>query len=636
MAGLKDINLKELDNLSEEERKAVLEILKQYSTNGSSEIYDELKYSDWTEIPVDINTFIHDKRYLGNALYDNEGKFTLYPYWEEKLKDIFPDNITTRYNTIILTGAIGLGKSTVAVICQLYLLYRLLCLKDPYLHYGMQPIDKITISLMNITIENAKGVALDKMNQMILSSEWFMAHGQMVGSTKLKYKPEKHIELIVASGNNQVIGRALFCLDGNTVIKTYNGDYTLKDLVNKEVNVMSLDNNKNFVFSNSCKIVPTIKSSVEYQIELEDGSIIKCTPNHKFMLKDGSYKEAQYLTEQDELFDVYSITYNEFIQHIIDTRGQWAIPNGEYFEAHHIIPRCLGGDGMIRKKGKLTHHPNIIYLYAYEHFIAHKLLAREHPENKKLLYAWSMMAFPKSKNQKLNRGNGISEWEYDEIRRKQSALLKEKNTLLKNGKPWNYGLTKETDERVRLASENAKGRPSSAKGVKKSDEFKKHISEVTKQRYKEHPETFKGSTKGKVAITNGVKCIYIDKCADLPDGYVYGQGKRKQYIIKDIEKFREQKRKQCTGSGNPMYGHGERISGDKNGHSIYIYTYNGVDYYCRDDLMLVLKTDFPTISESAIRKIMKGSYTHRISNKYKYVIDNLTWRLKDKYENKIN
>jgi len=35
----------------------------------------------------------------------------------------------------------------------------------------MQPIDKITISLMNITIENAKGVALDKMNQMILSSE---------------------------------------------------------------------------------------------------------------------------------------------------------------------------------------------------------------------------------------------------------------------------------------------------------------------------------------------------------------------------------------------------------------------------------------------------------------------------------
>jgi len=42
----------------------------------------------------------------------------------------------------------------------------------------------------------------------------------------------------------------------------------------------------------------------EYQIELEDGTVIKCTPTHRFMLKDGSYKEAQYLTEDDELFDI--------------------------------------------------------------------------------------------------------------------------------------------------------------------------------------------------------------------------------------------------------------------------------------------------------------------------------------------
>jgi len=107
---------------------------------------------------------LHNKTYLGNALYDQEGRFTLFPYWEEKLKEIFPSPTETRYNTIVFTGAIGLGKSTIAVICLLYMLYRLLCLKDPYLYYGMQPIDKISISLMNITLENAKGVALDKMN----------------------------------------------------------------------------------------------------------------------------------------------------------------------------------------------------------------------------------------------------------------------------------------------------------------------------------------------------------------------------------------------------------------------------------------------------------------------------------------
>lgn len=90
------------------------------------------------------------------------------------------------------------------------MLYRLLCLKDPYLFYGLQPIDKITISLMNITIENAKGVALDKMNQMILSSDWFLSHGKMTGASNLLFVPEKHIEIITASSNNQVIGRAVF------------------------------------------------------------------------------------------------------------------------------------------------------------------------------------------------------------------------------------------------------------------------------------------------------------------------------------------------------------------------------------------------------------------------------------------
>ena len=199
-----------LNSLTPEERAAAIKILKQVAETGQSVLLEDLKYSDFEEIPVDIDTFLHDKKYLGNGLYDQDGRFTLFPYWEEKLHEIFPTNITTAFNTIILTGSIGIGKSTLAVICLLYMLYRLLCLKDPYLYYGMQPIDKITISLMNITIENAKGVALDKMNQLILSSEWFMSHGEMHGTTNMMYRPEKHIEFVCASSNNQIIGRALF------------------------------------------------------------------------------------------------------------------------------------------------------------------------------------------------------------------------------------------------------------------------------------------------------------------------------------------------------------------------------------------------------------------------------------------
>lgn len=211
-----EINLELLNNLSEEERALAMEILKEYSQEGYSTLLDELKYSDFEEIPVDIMTFISEEKYLGRGLYSvdeftGERKCTVFPYWIEKLKEIFPDNITTRYNTIVLTGSIGLGKSFIAVICQLYLLYRMMCLKDPYTYYGLQPIDKITFSMLNVTLEAAQGVGWDKMQQLLQSSDWFMERGNMNASrTNPQWQPPKGIELVFGSSNRHVVGRALF------------------------------------------------------------------------------------------------------------------------------------------------------------------------------------------------------------------------------------------------------------------------------------------------------------------------------------------------------------------------------------------------------------------------------------------
>lgn len=77
--------------------------------------------------------------------------------------------------------------------------------------------------------------------------------------------------------------------------------------------------------------------------------------------------------------------YFNFIQKIIKARGQWSPPT-VYWEGHHIIPKCLGGEGHARSK-----HENIIRLTAAEHFTAHKLLIELFPDNPKLAYAfWAM------------------------------------------------------------------------------------------------------------------------------------------------------------------------------------------------------------------------------------------------------
>ena len=203
-------DLDELNTLSEEERKVALQILNQFSKEGKSDIYNDILYADYEEIPVDIETFMRDENYLGKGLTDEEGRFTIFPYWVKVLKEIFPNNLDTAYRTAVFSGAIGLGKSTIAVIGILYQLYRMLCLKDPYLHYGLQPIDLITFAFMNITLDAANGVAWNKAQQLLQSSPWFMSKGTISGTSNPTWKPPKGIELIAGSLTRHIIGRAVF------------------------------------------------------------------------------------------------------------------------------------------------------------------------------------------------------------------------------------------------------------------------------------------------------------------------------------------------------------------------------------------------------------------------------------------
>lgn len=77
--------LSALDGLSEKERQVALEILSQMSATGESDILNQLKYGDFEEIPVDIDTFLDDDRYLAKGIWatdtqTGERRCTLFPY----------------------------------------------------------------------------------------------------------------------------------------------------------------------------------------------------------------------------------------------------------------------------------------------------------------------------------------------------------------------------------------------------------------------------------------------------------------------------------------------------------------------------------------------------------------------------
>ena len=127
------------------------------------------------------------------------------------------------------------------------------------------------------------------------------------------------------------------------------------------------------------------------------------------------------------------MTYNEFIDDILNTRGRFACGE-EYHERHHIIPKCMNGTDA---------EDNLIDLYAREHFIAHKLLVQENPDNFKLVYAWHMMSTTR-KNSELE----ITPEAYEEARIAYSKMLKEKYSDPSNHPMFGKTLSEETRKKI--------------------------------------------------------------------------------------------------------------------------------------------------------------------------------------------
>ncbi len=209
MVANNNLDLSALDSLSQEEREYALKVLEEYS-QGSAQLFDELKYADYKETPVDIVTFIKDNRYLGRAWHLSDGKCKLFPFWEKKLQELFPDNISTDYNTFIESGARGLGKSEIAVAISLYLMHRLMCLKDPYLTLNLKPTEQVAFAFMNITQDLAMDIGMVKFQNTVQCSPWFMERGTMSGRKTPQWNPPDFIKIIIGSQSSDVIGQAVY------------------------------------------------------------------------------------------------------------------------------------------------------------------------------------------------------------------------------------------------------------------------------------------------------------------------------------------------------------------------------------------------------------------------------------------
>lgn len=218
------------------------------------------------------------------------------------------------------------------------------------------------------------------------------------------------------------------------------------------------------------------------------------------------------------------MTYQEFI----DSRRGVTLPE-PYVHNHHIIPVSVGG---------VDDDYNRIRLSYEDHWIAHKLLAEENPDNEKLVKAFTSLGtleqFVTKHIRRYDKVLGSTFTRSEEIRKKISERQK--------GKVLSEETRRKISESNRGKVRTEEQRQNIAKGQlghTLPEEAKKSISEKAKERLKDkenHPlygkkhseesikkmsEAHKGNTatKGRKWFTNGI----INKmCVECPDGFWAG------------------------------------------------------------------------------------------------------------------
>ena len=148
-----------------------------------NDFLEVLKENQFEEKPVDAKTFVESSDYLGqpplsSIQYDIVEAMSQI-YKREDLQELYGSVEGARYydkytkNEIILQLGKGSGKDFTSTVACAYIVYKLLCLKDPAKYFGKPTGDAIDLINVAINAQQAKNVFFKGFKTKIEKSPWF-------------------------------------------------------------------------------------------------------------------------------------------------------------------------------------------------------------------------------------------------------------------------------------------------------------------------------------------------------------------------------------------------------------------------------------------------------------------------------
>lgn len=151
--------------------------------------------------------------FIGPGYLNQEvGRARIRPGIKKALVDIFGEEVHTNkiaaFEEAMLTGAIGIGKTTFAALALPYMAHWLLCLKDPQDYFSLLPGSKIAIMFMSTSEKQARGVLFSDVFNKIDASPWFQKY----------YPRNKSIKTYIEFSSKNI-----FILPGDSKETTFEG-----------------------------------------------------------------------------------------------------------------------------------------------------------------------------------------------------------------------------------------------------------------------------------------------------------------------------------------------------------------------------------------------------------------------------
>lgn len=116
--------------------------------------------------------------FLGVGYLDIESEVR--PAIRDALVDMFGQEVSgdriARLPLAIITGAIGIGKTTIASIILAYMVHWVSCLRNPQKYFNLLPGSRIAFMQMSTSRAQAQAVVFGDIKARILNSDWFKRH----------------------------------------------------------------------------------------------------------------------------------------------------------------------------------------------------------------------------------------------------------------------------------------------------------------------------------------------------------------------------------------------------------------------------------------------------------------------------